>query len=147
MTVQPPLAEQIPLDRVEIVAAWHERAGALENSGWTKGRAELKAFFEIGDRLREQTTPRGLGARRCVWCGNRCEHPMPARKGLAGVVVCNGACHSAFWTDRRMRIDARLYAIGCRPEPTPEDFKLIDDDLKKLEPKDALQELLDTPAA
>jgi hypothetical protein len=132
MTVQLPLAEHLPLDRAEILAMWHERAGELEHSGWPKGRAELKAFYELGDQIRSQTTPRGLGARRCAWCGNRCDHPMPARRGLAGVVVCNGDCYSEFWIDRRTRIDARLYAIGCKPEPTKEDLAAIDQAIDEL---------------
>lgn len=133
MTVQSSIAEQIPLDRAELLAWWHERAGTLEASGWTKGRAELKAFFELGDRVRAQTLPRGFGARKCAWCGIRCDNPMPVRKGLAGVVVCSAKHYSEFLVDRRTRIDARLYAIGCQPEPTPDDFRLIDADLKKLE--------------
>jgi hypothetical protein len=132
VTVQLPLAEQLPLDRAEIVAAWHERAGELENSGWPKGRAELKAFYELGDKIRSLTMPSGLGARKCAWCGNRCVSPMPARRGLAGVVVCNAACYSELWIDRRNRIDARLYAIGCTPDPTKEDMIALEQQIDEL---------------
>lgn len=133
MTVQSPIAEQIPLDREAIVARWHERAGELEHSaGLTKGRAELRAFYEIGDQIRSMTAPRGYGARRCVWCGCRCDNPMQVRRGLAGVVVCCAEHYSEFWINRRTQIDARLYLIGCKPEPTKDDIAAIDGEIDEL---------------
>jgi hypothetical protein len=135
MTVQLPLGEQIPIDRDSLVQAWHERAAELQHqAGLSKGRAELRAFYELGDRVRAQTTPHGAGARRCAWCGERCLKPMAVRPGLAGVVVCSPAHYSEFWIDRRTRIDARLYQIGCRPEPTKEDIAAIDQAIEELEP-------------
>ncbi len=133
MTLQAPIAEQIPLDRDAIVARWNERAGELEHSaGMSKGRAELRAFYELGDQIRSMTTPRGYGARRCAWCGGKCERPMAVRRGLAGVVVCSAEHYSEFWIDRRTRIDARLYEIGCRPNPTAEEIASIDHDIDEL---------------
>ena len=133
MTVQLPLGEQLPLNRDRIVEAWHERAASLQHeAGLSKGRAELKAFYELGDQVRAQTTPHGAGARHCAWCGLRCDSPIPVRRGLAGVVVCSAEHYSEFWIDRRTRIDARLYAIGCRPEPTKEDLAALDKEIDEI---------------
>ncbi len=133
MTVQLPLGEHLHLDRDAIVAKWNERAGELEHSGGlTKGRAELRAFYELGDTIRAMTMPRGLGARCCAWCGSKCERPMPVRKGIAGVVVCSAEHYSEFWINRRTRIDARLYEIGCRPDPTKDDIAAIDQAIAEL---------------
>lgn len=133
MTIQLPLGEQDRFDPVELVAIWNERAAELQHGGgWSQGRAELKAFFELGDRLRAETMPNGLGARRCAWCGGKCERPMSVRRGLAGVVVCSAEHYSEFWIDRRTRLDARLYQIGCRPNPTAEDIAAIDAEINAL---------------
>lgn len=135
MTVQLPLGEHLHLDRESLVLWWNERAAELEHAaGLTKGRAELKAFYELGDRLRAETMPRGAGARRCAWCGGKCERPMPVRRGVAGVVVCSAEHYSDFWIDRRTRLDARLYQIGCCPNPSKEDIAAVDQQIAELAP-------------
>lgn len=136
MTIQLPLGEQPSLNRDALVARWHERAGELEHlAGLSRGRAELRAFYELGDAVRAETQPRGLGARRCAWCGCKCSQPIPVRRGLAGVAVCSAEHYSEFWIDRRTRIDARLYQIGCRPNPSAEDIAAIDQEIEELKPQ------------
>ena len=133
MTVQLPLGEQVRFDPNELVAIWNERAAELQHqAGLSQGRAELKAFYELGDKLRAETMPRGFGARTCVVCGAKCERPMPVRRGVAGVVVCTAEHYSEFWIDRRTRLDARLYQIGCRPNPSKEDIAAIDQQISEL---------------
>jgi len=106
-------AEPSPSMPDDLLAWWQERSGQLQfDAGMTRGRAETVAFGELGNLIRAATMPKGRGPRRCAACGERCANPMPARAGIAGVVVCNGQCYSALWVRHRQRIDDRLREIG-----------------------------------
>lgn len=127
------------------LAWWNERAATLQHQdGFTQGRAELKAFCELGDLMRAQTVPIGRGPRHCAWCHTKCEAPIRVRPTIAGCVCCNAQCLSQFLIHRRTVIDATLVNLGCVPRTDQGDIEHIDAEIAALAaPKDALDELLD----
>jgi hypothetical protein len=124
-----------PLAPADPLQWWNERSAELQHqAGLTQGRAELKAFCELGDIMRAATTPIGRGPRHCAWCHEKCEKPIQVRPGLAGCVCCNRDCWSKFLVARRSRIDAALVNLGCVPRTDQGDIEHIDAELAALEP-------------
>lgn len=126
---------------------WNERAAELQHQGgFTQGRAELKAFCELGDIYRAATIPIGRGPRHCAWCHAKCERPIRVRKDVAGCVCCDGWCMSRFLVERRAKIDATLVGFGCVPRVDQGDIGHIDAEINALctprQAHDALEELL-----